>query len=105
MVVLLNIKRAHTPENNVYHLGKTKHTIKYHFSVRVLIMPVTQLDDLREKLKQLRIEHRQLDAQIEEETHNKQSNSLELQRLKKRKLAFKDTIVKLESQLIPDLNA
>lgn len=68
-------------------------------------MQVTQLNSLREKLKALRIEHRQLDQEIESLSGTSQTNSLELQRLKKRKLAFKDTIIKLESQLIPDLNA
>ena len=32
-------------------------------------------------------------------------DELQLKRLKKRKLALKDQILKLESQLIPDLNA
>ena len=68
-------------------------------------MQITQLNELRERLKALRIEHRQLDQQINELADKKSANSLNLQRLKKRKLALKDTIVKLESQLIPDLNA
>ena len=68
-------------------------------------MQITQLNDLREKLKSLRIEHRHLDQQINEQSGKKTANTLEIQRLKKRKLAFKDTIMKLESQLIPDLNA
>ncbi|NRB37804.1 MAG: DUF465 domain-containing protein [Pseudomonadales bacterium] len=67
-------------------------------------MQVVQLNDLREKLKSLRIEHRLLDQQINQEGRPT-SNALEIQRLKKRKLALKDTIVRLESQLIPDLNA
>jgi len=32
-------------------------------------------------------------------------DELQLKRLKKRKLALKDQIAKLESQLIPDMNA
>lgn len=68
-------------------------------------MPITQLNESREKLKNLRIDHRELDLQIQELTKNPKFDSLEIRRLKKRKLSLKDTIVKLESQLIPDLNA
>lgn len=68
-------------------------------------MAVTQLDFLREKLKDLRIQHRELDQEIAKLTHNTIIDSLELRRMKKRKLILKETIVKLESQLIPDLNA
>ncbi len=68
-------------------------------------MSITQLDALREKLKNLRLQHRQLDNQINETNQRIYKDSLELQRLKKKKLALKDTIVRLESQLIPDMNA
>ena len=68
-------------------------------------MQVMQLNDLREKLKLLRIEHRLLDQQINDAATAGSLNNIEVQRLKKRKLAIKDTIVKIESQLIPDLNA
>ena len=67
-------------------------------------MSITHLDDLREKLKELRVEHRNLDVQIIEMQEN-YADSLEIRRLKKHKLAIKETITKLESQLIPDLNA
>jgi len=66
---------------------------------------VTELDELRSKLKDMRVEHRELDIrilQLEQETF---VDLLDLRRLKKRKLALKDMIVRLESDIIPDLNA
>jgi hypothetical protein len=58
-----------------------------------------------EKLRQLRIEHRDLDEVIERLSMDIHIDELQLKRLKKRKLALKDQIMKFESQLIPDLNA
>ncbi len=58
-----------------------------------------------EKLRQLRIEHRDLDEVIARLTMDIHVNELQLKRLKKRKLVLKDQIMHLESQLIPDLNA
>ena len=58
-----------------------------------------------EKLRQLRIEHRDLDEVISRLSMDIHIDELQLKRLKKRKLALKDLIMKLESQLIPDLNA
>lgn len=68
-------------------------------------MSITQLDFQREKLKELRIQHRTLDAEIEQLTRHPAFDSLELRRMKKRKLLLKEMIVRMESQLIPDLNA
>ena len=58
-----------------------------------------------EKLRQLRIEHRDLDEVICRLSLDLHIDELALKRLKKRKLMLKDQIAKLESQLIPDLNA
>ena len=58
-----------------------------------------------EKLRQLRIEHRDLDEIISRLSMDIHIDELQLKRLKKRKLLLKDQILKLESQLIPDLNA
>lgn len=58
-----------------------------------------------EKLRSLRIEHRDLDDVITRLTMDMHVNELQLKRLKKRKLQLKDQIQHLESQLIPDLNA
>ena len=54
-----------------------------------------------EKLRQLRIEHRDLDEVISRLSMDMHINELQLKRLKKRKLMLKDQITRLESQLIP----
>ena len=58
-----------------------------------------------EKLRQLRIEHRDLDQVIVQLQMDIRTDELQMRRLKKRKLLLKDQISKLESQAIPDLNA
>jgi hypothetical protein len=58
-----------------------------------------------EKLRQLRIEHRDLDEVISRLAMDIHVDELQMKRLKKRKLMLKDQITRLESQLIPDLNA
>jgi hypothetical protein len=58
-----------------------------------------------EKLRSLRIEHRDLDDVISRLSLDLNINELQLKRLKKRKLQLKDQIQMLESKLIPDLNA
>ncbi len=58
-----------------------------------------------EKLRQLRIEHRDLDYVISRLTLDIRTDEVQMRRLKKRKLLLKDQIAKLESQAIPDLNA
>ncbi len=58
-----------------------------------------------ERLRQLRIEHRDLDEVIERLSMDFRTDELQLRRLKKRKLMLKDQIQRLESQSIPDLNA
>lgn len=59
----------------------------------------------RDKLKELRVAHRELDTQIIELTDDPATDQLHLRRLKQRKLHLKDNITRLESALIPDLNA
>ena len=58
-----------------------------------------------EKLRSLRIAHRDLDDVISRLSLDMHIDELQLKRLKKRKLMLKDQITILESQLIPDLNA
>lgn len=60
---------------------------------------------LRERLAELTSEHRDLDdviLRLEEQTPFDQ---LQVKRLKKRKLMLKDLIIRLESQLLPDIIA
>jgi hypothetical protein len=58
-----------------------------------------------ERLKQLRVEHRDLDLVIARLVSDPLVDQLMLKRLKKRKLILKDMITQLESARIPDLNA
>jgi hypothetical protein len=58
-----------------------------------------------EKLRQLRIEHRDLDQIITRLALDIHVDEVQMRRLKKRKLLLKDQIARLESQSIPDLNA
>lgn len=58
-----------------------------------------------ERLKQLRVEHRDLDQVISRLVTDPHVDQLMLKRLKKRKLMLKDMITQLESARIPDLNA
>ena len=61
--------------------------------------------DIHRLLVDLRIEHRDLDHAITRMSTTAGTAELQLRRLKKRKLKLKDMITKLESQLIPDLDA
>ena len=59
----------------------------------------------RTRLKELRMAHRDLDVVITELSMIPHVDQLRIRRLKKQKLRLKDMITKLESQLIPDLDA
>jgi hypothetical protein len=58
-----------------------------------------------ERLKSLRIEHQDLDHVIHALHVNASTDQLLIQRLKKRKLLLKDSINRIESDLIPDMDA
>ena len=60
---------------------------------------------LRDRILQLESEHGDLDRLIDRMSDTADYDDLELQRLKKRKLMLKDAITRLESRLIPDLDA
>jgi hypothetical protein len=66
-----------------------------------------QLDQeqLRAKLVELEIEHRDLDEVIHSVTGQSDFDQLKLSRLKRRKLALKDQITTLRNCLIPDIIA
>jgi hypothetical protein len=57
------------------------------------------------RLVELRLEHRDLDTAIARLQADIEADELSVKRLKKRKLQLKDAIAKLESALIPDLDA
>ena len=58
-----------------------------------------------ERLRELRVNHRDLDYLIDRLQHDPMVDQLRIRRLKKRKLLLKDMIAALESELIPDLDA
>ena len=58
-----------------------------------------------ERLKELRVEHQDLDQVISRLADDPHVDQIMLRRLKKRKLMIKDMITQLESDRIPDLNA
>jgi hypothetical protein len=60
---------------------------------------------VRQRLAELRTEHRDLDDAIHRLAEDPTADQLRLRRMKKRKLMLKDAIARLESQLIPDLDA
>ena len=61
--------------------------------------------EIKRLLRELREEHRDLDMAIERMIMDPWQDQLRLRRLKKRKVQLKDLIAKLESRLIPDLDA
>lgn len=69
------------------------------------MMENEELIDLHQQLEELRLEHRDLDAAIQAMLETGYPDQLQMSRMKKRKLQLKDSIARLESKLIPDLNA
>ena len=61
--------------------------------------------ELRDVLARLMQEHRDLDAAIEALENAPGCDRLQIQRLKKRKLALRDRITFIEDQLTPDIIA
>ncbi len=68
-------------------------------------MQVQDPIQIAHQLAELRQEHRDLDAAITHMGAALGRDELQLTRLKKRKLLLKDAIARLESRMIPDLDA
>lgn len=62
-------------------------------------------EDIMRRLEILRVEHRDLDAAISALSETGGHDTLQLARLKKRKLRLRDEIAMLEDALIPDIIA
>ena len=62
-------------------------------------------EEIKQKLRELMIEHRDLDDVIRRLVEDPTMDQLQLQRLKRRKLLLKDQIVYYEDMLIPDIEA
>ncbi len=59
-------------------------------------------DAIRQRIAELQLEHRGLDAMIAAMGQQPRFDELQLRRLKKRKLRIKDAITLLQMQLVPD---
>jgi len=64
-----------------------------------------QTRKIRDQIIQLKLEHHDLDVAIARLAEDPASDELQISRMKKRKLQLKDYIARLESMLIPDLDA
>lgn len=60
---------------------------------------------LREELQRLRQKHRELGATIDRLAETNRTDPVQLQFLKKQKLALKDRIAEVENRLLPDIIA
>ena len=65
----------------------------------------TDQPQLRRKLAELQSEHRDLDDVIARLSSRMPVDQLQLQRLKKRKLALRDEMNRIENMLLPDIIA
>ena len=63
------------------------------------------VDGMRARLATLRVEHEDLDAAVAALAGLAQPDQIRVARLKKKKLALRDEIVRLEDQLTPDIIA
>lgn len=66
---------------------------------------MTSNEDIRRRIVELEVEHRDLDAVIDLLAKEVFHDELQLRRLKKRKLQLKDHITLLKMQLVPDIPA
>ena len=61
--------------------------------------------DMRARLSTLRVEHEDLSAAVEALEALPRADQIRIARLKKKKLALRDEIVRLEDRLTPDIIA
>jgi hypothetical protein len=62
-------------------------------------------DSGQQRLADLRLEHRRLDAELTALREAGTADQMELARLKKRKLRLKDEIARLADDIVPDIIA
>ena len=66
---------------------------------------MNEQDEMKERLEELRAEHRDLDDAIQALSQRSVPDMIQIQRLKKRKLFLRDEIAKIDSKLLPDIIA
>jgi len=64
-----------------------------------------EIEQMRQRLAELQSEHRDLDDVIAQISDSAPFDQVQITRLKKRKLLLKDQILRLESELLPDIIA
>lgn len=64
-----------------------------------------ETQSILDRIERLKAEHGSLDREIDEMSRSYRNDQLHVMRLKRRKLAIKDEIVLLESELYPDIIA
>ncbi|MGH6969484.1 MAG: YdcH family protein [Stellaceae bacterium] len=64
-----------------------------------------EIEAIKAKITELKAEHRSLDEDIRRLEEGDPFNPIKMQRLKRRKLALKDLLARLESKLLPDIIA
>jgi hypothetical protein len=70
-----------------------------------MVTTLESSEEIKRRIGELHIEHRDLDRAIEALELNPVHDELQLKRLKKRKLMLKDQIFMLQRQLVPDIPA
>ncbi len=68
-------------------------------------LPEEERAQIRLRIAQLEIEHRDLDSVIDRLVADPTQDELRMRRLKKRKLMLKDQVARLRARLIPDIVA
>ncbi len=68
-------------------------------------MQAEEIKEIKRRIVDLGIEHRDLDEVIARLTSDPSPDELQLRRLKKRKLWLKDEIARLQMQITPDILA
>jgi hypothetical protein len=66
---------------------------------------VSDFVNIKHRIIELELEHRELDAAIQALTSKDIQDELQIKRMKKRKLLLKDQITLLKLQLTPDIPA
>jgi hypothetical protein len=81
--------------------------MKFCYGKRLLgaLMISNDQETLKERLAHLKAEHRDLDDAILALSQRTVPDMIQLQRLKKKKLALRDEIISIESKLLPDIIA
>lgn len=74
-------------------------------SVLRFVAPAMEQDEVKRRLIELQIEHRDLDEAIARMSSQPGVDELALRRMKKRKLQIKDAVQLLEMRLVPDIPA